>query len=77
MTKAETVCELFKLLRVQWRTRAEIERDLGMDGPAVTKWVTEFTANGMFSARQRQYSAGPGTKPTEFCLAPEWGGKAE
>lgn len=77
MTKAETVCELFKLLRTNWRTRNEIEIELDMTEPAVSKLVAEFEANGMFRSRPRFNSGHPGTKPSEFCLSREWGGKVE
>ena len=76
MKNTDLVCELFKLLRSQWRTRAEIERDIGISEPTVTKWTAEFTANGMLIDRQRSSHAGRGPAPAEFCLAPEWGGKA-
>lgn len=76
MTKAETVCELFKLLRVQWRTRTEVARDLGMSASTAANWVDELAANGMLLERQRSGSTVTGPAPAEFCLSPEWGGAA-
>jgi len=77
MKKAETVCELFKLLRVQWRTRTEVARDLGMSASTAGDWVDELAANGMLLERQRSGGSSTGPAPAEVCLSPEWGGKAE
>ncbi|MDT7834984.1 hypothetical protein [Aquabacterium sp. OR-4] len=76
MKGPETVCELFKLLRSQWRSRAEIQRDAGLADKTVEKWCAELVANGMLVQRTRPDHEGRGIAPVEFALAPAWGGQA-
>lgn len=66
---------LFKLLRAQWLTRAEIADEMGVDDKTAAAWAGELEANGMLLSRAHPSWRKAGTAPAQFALAPEWGGQ--
>jgi hypothetical protein len=69
-------CEVFKATRSSWLTRAELAKATGCSVMAAGNWADEYAAQGILQQRQREKRDGvTGYAPTEFTLAPAWGGQ--
>lgn len=75
---ASLACELFKVARSEWLTRAEIADRVGVHINTVNRWVPELEAHGILQQRPRdKYRSAWLKQPAEFALAREWGGVAQ
>lgn len=74
---AALACELVKVARDEWLTRAEIAERTGAHINTVGNWLPEFVANGIMVERPRTTARSSWLKrPAEYSLSPLWGGQA-
>ena len=73
MNAAEKACEVFKMLRAEWRSCNQVASELGIRADSAADWIAEYERQGLVISREGPKSArGPAAK--QYRLAPEWGG---
>jgi DNA-binding IclR family transcriptional regulator len=68
-------CDLMKLLRGMWLSRAEIQGETGWPESAVNAWCEEMESQGMLrSASAKRVPGQWGPAPRVYTLSARWGG---
>lgn len=73
--RPEFACELLKLLRGMWLTRAQIAQELGIKVDTASEWAEEWQRQGLLDVREGAKPA-RGHAPKEYTLSPCWIGGA-
>ena len=77
MKACDSCCDVLKTVREQWMTAKQIADETERDEQGVMKWCRQLEGHGILVSRKSPNKPPRGVAPSEFRLAPQWGGKAD